>query len=404
MSELYGIKTQVLQGQAATPVTSQTCVVYFGTAYNSNSYYGIPKHIYKYSDYVTLYHEGTDPATHLSLDVCAEVALSLVGDAWFVNCASSAGTSEATANAIKALLEDALAYICLNSSSVPNIICVPGQQDSALLAELVSQCKGGINNQIHAQGFVDCAQAANQILANGSPDSTKISAPNTDGCLVACWGNVILDESAGTITKHVPASIVFSARRAEQDAQNTNEIPYRSIGNLRINCKGLCTSVSGTLTRCTCRQDKMNDVVENGIISLVNKGNNRWYSWGDHTAAVSAGSVDDETYRFDSNVAVLYHILNRFIQKWGNVIDSPMSLRLRDCILADQQDYINGLKALGCLVGNPLCEFRPIDNTSDSLGKGQFVFTDIVTTVPPAKYLKLGISYTDEGLSAYIEQ
>lgn len=404
MTEKYGIKTRVLQGQASTPVSSQTCVVYFGSAYNSNISYGIPKHIHSYADYITHYHAGSEPAGHLTLDDCAETALSMIGDAWFVNCASSAGTSEASASSIKAVLEDALSYICLNSSDVPNIICIPSQQDSSLLAELVLQCKGGINNTIHAQGFVDCAQDSNQITANGSPDATKISVPNADGCLVACWGNVIMDEEDGEITKHIPASIVFSARRAEQDAQNTNNVPYRSIGNLRINCKGLCINVSGSLTKCTCRQDKMNEVVENGIISLVNKGNNRWYSWGDHSAAVTAGSVDDETYRFDSTVAVLYHILNRFIQKWGNVIDSPMSLRLRDCILAEEQDYLNGLKALGCLVGDPICEFRPVDNTSDTLGKGQFYFTSIATVVPPSKYLELGISYTDAGLSAYIEQ
>ena len=287
MAEKYGIQTRVLVGDATTPVSSTSCVVYFGTAYNSNAEYSIPQHINTYSDYLNIFHSGSEPAGHLSLDDCAEYALSTIYGAWFVNCASEATTSEVAANAIKSLLEDALAYICLNSSDVPNIICIPGQQDATLLTALVGQCKGGINNTIHAQGFVDCAQAANQIKASGAPDATKITAPNTDGCLISCWGNVILDESAGTITKHIPASIVFSAMRAAQDAINTNGVPYRSIGNLRLSCKGLCTDVSGNLTRCTCRQDQMNDVVENGIISLVNKGNNRWYTWGDHTSAVA---------------------------------------------------------------------------------------------------------------------
>lgn len=403
MSERYGINAHVLTGDAQTPVSSSTCVVYFGTAYDSNVAYGVPKHISSYSDYVTLYHEGTDPSTHLSLDDCAEVGLSLIKEAWFVNCASDADTSEASASDIKALLEDCLAYICLNSSDVPNIICIPGTQDAQLLAALASQCKGGINKQYHAQGFVDCAQAANQITASGSPDSTKISAPSVDGCLIACWGNLILSESSGTITKHVPASMYFAALRAARDAENTNNVPYRSIGNLRVDCKGLCTNVSGTLTRCTCKQDKMNDVVENGIVSLVNKGNNRWYTWGDHTAAVAAGAVDDETYRFDSTVAILYHILNRFVVKWSSVIDSPMTLRIRDCIVSEEQDYLNGLKALGCLIGDPRCEFRALDNSTDTLGKGQFYFTNIATVVPPAKYVDLGIQYTDAGLSAYIE-
>ena len=404
MAEEYGIKTRVLQGAASAPASSASCLVYFGAAHASNVAYGIPKHIYKYSDYVTLYHAGNDPATHSSLDDAAQYALSIVSDAWFVNCNESVDTEYTSVSAADYtdVIEDALAYICLNSSDVPNIICLPAVQDTDVLAELVAQCKGGINNTIHAQGFVDCAQAANQLNSVGSPDASKIAAPNTDGCLIAAWGNVILDESAGIITKHIPASIVLSARRAEQDAKNANGVPYRSIGNLRVSMKGVCTKVSSTLTKCTCRQDQMNDVVENGIVSFVNKGNNRWYTWGDHTAAVTAGAVDDETYRFDSTVAVLYHILNRFVQKWDSVIDSPMSLRLRDCILSEEQDYLNGLKALGCLVGDPHCEFRALDNSADTLGQGQFYFCDIATIVPPAKYVELGIAYTDAGLSAYI--
>ena len=403
MAEKYGIKVRVLEGAASTPVSSSSCIVYFGSAYNSNAESGIPQHIYSYSDYLTKYHSGSEPVAHLTLDDCAEYALSVVSDAWFVNCAASASTSECSASDISGVLEDALAYICLNSSDIPNIICVPAKQDATLLTALVGQCKGGINDVVYAQGFIDCAQAANQISASGSPDSTKIAAPNTDGCLIAAWGDVILSESAGVITKHIPASIVLSAHRAAQDAKNVNNVPYRSIGNLQVSMKGVCTNVSGTLTKCTCRQSEMNDVVENGIISFVNKGNNRWFTWGDHSAAVSAGAVSDETYRFDSTVAVLYHILNRFIAKWGSVIDSPMSLRLRDCILAEEQDYLNGLKAMGCLVGNPRCEFSPLDNTADTIGRGQFYFTNIATVVPPAKYIDLGIQYTDEGLAAYIE-
>ena len=263
---------------------------------------------------------------------------------------------------------------------------------------------------IHAQGFVDCAQTGAQVNAvNQTPNAAAITAPNTDGCLIACWGNVILDEDAdGVITKQIPASIVLSARRAEQDAKNINGVPYRSVGNLRVSMKGLCVTIDVgddefESAKITCRQEYMSAIAENGIVSFVNKGANRWYTWGDHTAAVTAGSTEDETYRFDSTVAVLYHVLNRFIQKWGSVIDSPMSLRLRDCVISEEQDYLNGLKAMGCLVGDPKCEFRALDNTSDTIGQGQFYFVNIATVVPPAKYLELGIQYTDAGLSAYIE-
>lgn len=404
MAELYGINARLLKGDAQSPVISTSCLVIFGCAYSSNAKLGIPQKIYNYKDYLTTYHSGSEPESHMLLDDAAEYALSLISGVYFVNVNKTGATTEST-TASSEYIENALSYIVLNSSDIPNVVCIPGTQDSTVLSTLVGQCKGGINGVFHAQGIVDCAQSASQIDVSGNPVSAQITVPNTDGCLLSAWGNVILEENeSNVITKHIPASIVLAVKRIEQDAENINNLPYRSIGNLRISCKGLCINVSETLTRCTCKQNKMNDVVENGIISLVNQGNNRWYSWGDHTSAVTSGSVDDETYRFDSTVSMLYHILNRFIAKWSNIIDSPMSLRLRDCILAEEQDYLNGLLALGCLVGNPTCEFRPVDNTSDSLEKGQFYFTNICTVTPPAKYVELQVQYTDAGLSAFIEE
>ena len=404
MAELYGINARLLKGDAETPVSSTSCLVIFGNAYSSNAKLGIPQKLYNYKEYLTTYHSGSEPESHLLLDDAAEYALSNVSGIWFVNVNKTSLTTESS-SASAEYIEDALSYIVLNSSDIPNLICIPWTQDSTVLSTLVGQCKGGINGVYHAQGIVDCAQSSNQIDASGNPVSAQITVPNADGCLLSAWGNVILEESEqGEITKHIPASIVFAVKRIEQDAQNTNNLPYRSIGNLRVSCKGLCANVGETLTRCNCKQSKMNEIVENGVVSLVNKGANQWFTWGDHTSAVTAGTVDDETFRFDSTVAMLYHILNRFISKWSTVIDSPMSLRLRDCILAEEQDYLNGLKALGCLVGNPQCLFRPVDNTSDSIGKGQFYFTNICTVVPPAKFVELQVRYTDSGLSAYIEQ
>lgn len=402
--ELYGINARLLKGDAQTPVSSTSCLVIFGCAYSSNEKLGIPQKIYNYKEYLTTYHSGSEPESHLILDDAAEYALSLVKGVWFVNVNKTGAATDST-TASSEYIEEALSYIVLNSSDIPNLICIPNTQDSTVLSTLVGQCKGGINGQFHAQGIVDCAQSSSQIDASGNPVSAQITVPNSDGCLLSAWGNVILEENeSNEITKHIPASIVISVKRIEQDAENINNLPYRSIGNLRISCKGLCINTGESLVKCTCKQQKMNEVSENGIISLVNQGNNRWFTWGDHSSVVTAGKVEDETFRFDSTVAMLYQILNRFIQKWSTVIDSPMSLRLRDCILAEEQDYLNGLLALGCLVGSPTCEFRPVDNSSDTIGKGQFYFTNIATVVPPAKFVELQVQYTASGLSAYIEQ
>lgn len=405
MAEKYGIQTRLLTGDASAPVSSSSCLVYFGTAYNSKEHYATPQKINTYKEYIESYHAGVAPSKELSLDHAAQYALSLVSGVWFVNCAETASEQEVQPSAIKDVLEDSLAHIILNTSDVPNVICIPGVQDTLLLQELAKLCDGGMVNSIHAQGFVDCAQTGAQVKANGDPDALSIVKPSSDGVLISAWGNAILSmDDVGSVTKSIPASIVLSSRRVEQDAINTNGVPYRSIGNLRVNILGVCVKDDDAVSICTCREDKMNEVVENGVVSFVNRGSMKWYTWGDHTSAVTAGAVDDQTYRFDSNVAVLFHILNRFVQKWGAIIDSPMTLRTRDCIVSEEQDYLNGLVAMGCLVGDPRCEFRPVDNSASTIGAGQFYFTNIATVTPPAKYVDLGIQYTDKGLAYYIEE
>jgi phage tail sheath protein FI len=80
-----------------------------------------------------------------------------------------------------------------------------------------------------------------------------------------------------------------------------------------------------------------------------------------------------------------------------------MDLALRNYILSEEQDFLYYLVSVQALVGSPRCEFRPQDNTKDSIAKGHFYFKDFVTYTPPAKYIDLGVSFTDEGYTVYLE-
>ena len=401
MAEKYGISSLVLTGDASSAVDVSTCVVFIGRASGSYENSGTAIKCTSVDDYNTKFHNGVAPKSPATLDLCAQYALNRIASAWFVNVNKEIGDEKASD--YTDCIEKALADICLDTSDIPNLICVPEIQDTEVLALLDKQCSGNIAGQYHAQCIVDCAESADQIGSDTKPVAKAITVPKASGNFISCWGRITEDGET-----YYNGSIVAAVHRALQDAKNTQGVPYRSVGNLRVDCKQMAIVVTNGQTTstipCSCMQNDMNNVVENGIISFVNKGNNRWYTWGDHTSAVAAGKVDDETYRFDSTVAVLYTILNRFIVKWESEIDSPMTLRLRDTIINDQQDYLNGLVAAGALIGTPKCEFRALDNDSNTLGKGQFYFTDIVTATIPAKYLQLNIQYTDEGLSAYLEE
>ena len=51
--------------------------------------------------------------------------------------------------------------------------------------------------------------------------------------------------------------LIFDGRHTYNkfhDAINTNNVPYRSVGNLRVAIKGMCVE----RTECSCKQNKMN--------------------------------------------------------------------------------------------------------------------------------------------------
>ena len=76
MAELYGIKTRVLKGIAETPVSTATCIVFFGGAYGSSSNVNKPIHCDSYTDYLDTFYAAEKPTGHLLLDDAAEYALS----------------------------------------------------------------------------------------------------------------------------------------------------------------------------------------------------------------------------------------------------------------------------------------------------------------------------------------
>lgn len=140
-----------------------------------------------------------------------------------------------------------------------------------------------------------------------------------------------------------------------------------------------------------------------GIGTFLNIGGGKYVTWGDHTAAFTNGSVADERARFDNFPRMRMLITNRFQQKWHAVIDDRMDLKLRNDILTEEGNYLNYLVSIGALVGSPRCEFRPADNTQETIKQGQFYFYDVVTYTPPAKYIDLGVAFTDEGYLVYLE-
>lgn len=139
----------------------------------------------------------------------------------------------------------------------------------------------------------------------------------------------------------------------------------------------------------------------NGICSWINYGGGNWHTWGDHTSAFSNGSISEERGRFENTIRMNQMVANRFQLKYRFEIDDPMTLGMRNAVINEQLDYLNGLVAVGALIGEPVVEFRPAENPVDNVAQGRFVFYMADTPTIPAKYMNMKVAYVSTGLSVY---
>lgn len=140
-----------------------------------------------------------------------------------------------------------------------------------------------------------------------------------------------------------------------------------------------------------------------GVNSWINQSGTL-YTWGDHTSAFTNATVSDERARFENNIRMLIMITNRFQLKYRFSIDNPMSLQMRNDVTNEQLDYCNSLVAVGGLIGQPIVEFSPLDNSNDEVAQGHFTWRIQTTPTIPWKYGLVKVAYSQAGLSVYTVQ
>lgn len=393
----YGVSVQIKEAEGRLPVSSSTVVCYIGkTGAENVGALGKPFKCSSYSEYLEQYKTEPKPAD--TLDECAKAAFDVVGisSAWFVPVADSTQSvdniTRATDNALAAIVD---------AGEIPNVVCVPYSETVAEDLQAIAKiCAGGIADSFSALLVTDADTNAKQIQ-NGRINADNLPAPSIrDGQTVCAYGRLLLSDS-----KTLPLSSVLAAMYAEQDAKNTNGIPYRSIGNLRVSAAvGLVIEDdNGEQIAVPTRTAEASKLAANGLITLVGLGGGVFNTWGDHTSLVANGLIDDKNllYQFDNGSRVMVHLFNRFLQTWRGAIDSPMTLALRNDVINSEQGYLDYLVSVGALIGEPRCEFRKDENTET--GQGHFYFTDVYTPTMPAKYIQLNLVYTTAGLAAYTE-
>ena len=140
-----------------------------------------------------------------------------------------------------------------------------------------------------------------------------------------------------------------------------------------------------------------------GISTIVYWGGS-WVLWGGHTAKYKFGK-DIDVRAIDSHyMRMLFHCINGFQRRQASKIDKPFNLQLRDSILNEEQEIIDGLIAVGALLPGAQILFLASENSTSDLINGDFKFDLPVTVTPRAKSLTGTVYYTDAGLVSLVEE
>lgn len=260
-------------------------------------------------------------------------------------------------------------------------------------------------------GFTTTKEDAATILAgikkiDGHWDATAIlncnAAQDHTGKPCSSEDAVVTMGFIKTGANVLPLSAIRAGLCARSDAEYG--APARSGGNLPIpNAEAWGSYDSNNFTAMPISETLATSLSAEGVCAVVNYSGT-YRTWGDHTSLFSAGTITDERARFDNSIRMLRSITNRFQLKYRASIDSPFTLQMRNDIINEQLDYLNGLVAKGALIGKPTCEFRAIDNPKDNIQKGEFKWNITCTTTNPLKYAYVSVSYTSAGLDSLLEE
>lgn len=290
----------------------------------------------------------------------------------------------------------ALTLLYQEHNAIPNILAAPGWSEIPAVYNALISASQKING--HWDAFV----VADLPILDGTAAvdtidkaiSWKIAHGYNSERSKVYWPRA--KNNAGE-TYHLSTLAVVEMIRADL---SHGSVPMETPGNKKI---GITKLYFGeTSKNMGYDQQTANELTQKGISTAVFWGGN-WVLWGDHTAAYSYGADVDPRAIFDVNMRMLMYITNSFQHEWGSVIDKPMDRQLKDTILNREQEKLDGLVAIGALIGSPKVMFLETENSTSDMMNGAFRWDITATPTPPMKSATVYVAYTDAGFSVYFE-
>ena len=397
MVENYGSEAILIESQGFVGVSTNTNLVFIGSAPSGTL-----------NEAVTV-TSLTDASTKLGLALgdghnlseALEAAFSIAG----INKVTCIPISHEQAPNKSEYLGDAAlgtgiyAYeeMLRNAPSVTNLVCLPSVTDGEILNAMLALCKNAdglyASYLVYDLPLTDSGLNASNYVVPATIVKTKTIS---DMYSTAVWGQI--RTSAG---HDISGAAVRASLMAKSDANYG--VPARVAGNLEVPAiQGVVGMKGEEKVIAKIPRSSANELSADGICTVRRRGS-VYVTWGDHTSAFAGGNVTDELARFENRIRMNAMLKNRWVMKYDSIIDSPLTLQMRNDIINAEQDYLNGLVAIGALIGEPKCEFMAVSNPIDNIVQGNFTWNITVTETNPLKYMLARIAFSVAGLSFYTE-
>lgn len=397
-TENYGAEALLVESQGFVGVSTNTNLVFIGSA---------PKGTLNEAVTVT---SLTDASTKLGLALgdghnlseALEAAFSIAGINK-VTCIpisndQSPAKSDYLGNAELGTGIYAYEEMLRNAPSATNLVCLPSVTDGEILNAMLALCKNA--DGLYASYLVyDLPLTDSELNASNYVVPATIVKNKTikDMYGTAVWGQI--RTSAG---HDISGAAVRAALMAKTDANYG--VPARVAGNIEVPAiQGVVGMKGEEKVLAKIPRSSANELSADGICTVRRRGS-VYVTWGDHTSAFAGGNVTDELARFENRIRMNAMLKNRWVMKYESIIDSPLTLQMRNDIINAEQDYLNGLVAIGALIGEPKCEFIAESNPIDNIVQGNFTWNIAVTETNPLKYMLARIAFSVAGLSFYTTQ
>lgn len=277
-------------------------------------------------------------------------------------------------------------------NAIPSLLLAPGWSQEPVVYDAL--CAKAQSIDEHFFAFVVADLSAESATTAVQAIALKATNAMSSKFSKVCWPMVA--DAAGT-TYHL--STLFAREMVSNDLERDG-VPFATASNTVVSLAKVCLA-DGTTVRMYAEDG--NDLNEHGISTAIAWGG-QLRLWGGHTAGYEFGAANDATAVFDTTMRMMEWVLNEFQTAWIDRIDEPMTIALRDTIVASEQDKLDGLVAQGALVGNPTVVFLQTSNEDSDLIEGNFTWDFAITPTPQFKSAKAIVAYTAEGLNAYITE